>query len=99
MDLKAVSGISSGIWDSEHKEVLKTQGVLPGTFLHNENTQVVWEKTADCLINEGVPMLEPTDNQSYEAGFRVSEVTSGLTLDFQCHDGGSLLTRIDHHGN
>ena len=28
----------------------------------------------------------------YEAGFSVSEVTSGLTLGFRSYDAGSLLT-------
>ncbi len=35
----------------------------------------------------------------YEAGFGVSEVTSGLTLGFQDYDGGSLLTGVHRHGN
>ena len=35
----------------------------------------------------------------YEAGFCLIEVTSGLTLGFPSYDTGSLLTRVNHHGN
>ena len=35
----------------------------------------------------------------YEAGFSLSELTSGKTLGFRSYDAGSLLTRLDLHGN
>ena len=35
----------------------------------------------------------------YKAGIGVSEVNSGLTLDFQAYDDGSLLAGVYRHGN
>ncbi len=35
----------------------------------------------------------------YEAGFMLSDVTSGLTLGFQSYEGGVLVTSLNHCGN
>ena len=35
----------------------------------------------------------------YEAGFSLSELTSGKTLGFRSYDAGSLLSGLDLHGN
>ena len=35
----------------------------------------------------------------YKSRFGVNEVTSGSTQGFLYHDGGSLVTGVDCHGN
>ena len=35
----------------------------------------------------------------YKSRFGVNEVTSGSTQGFLYHDGGSLVTGVDRHGN
>lgn len=55
------------------------------------------------LLIEGKHPDLPSASQTlavyYEAGFRLSEVTSQLTLGFRYYDGGSLLARVNHQGN
>lgn len=39
----------AGIWNREHKEVLRTQRVLSHTFLCDKDTFIVWEQSKNCL--------------------------------------------------
>lgn len=56
-------------------------------------------KRKTILPQINVTYLLLTSGLYYKAGFAVSEVTSGLALGFRSYDTGSLLTRVDLHGN
>ena len=51
------------------------------------------------LLNIYPFVLKYTRSLYYESRFGVNEVTSGSTQGFLYHDGGSLVTGVDRHGN
>lgn len=76
--------------------VLATFGEVIGDWVKQQQNGLICPVVCSVLSKQ---FHARTRDLYHEAGFGVSELTSGITLGFQYYKAGLLFTEINHRGN